>query len=398
MTALVAPRPLLLTYNAHDECCFVPDDVLPNLKLAAEGTYRLYGHLENLRTHINLDPGTHNFQRDNREALYGLIGDNFYRHDPTFPKAEMLISDAEILSANQLAVPLPAGNATLHGLGLELSQTCPDVPDWPGSVVAFRPWQAELRERLRGIIKLPNYTCREEPVEQISRDGYDVKHRRLRIGDLWTLPLVELGPTDATSSVLVISDLGRGDVSEFVNGAVGKQQRVFAVDLLGFGEAGLHVADGKHDDIALHLAATIGKRPLGIQAAQLISVVNWLQSLPAEYRPTIVARGPRSCVIALVAAALEPAMRQVELLDSWGSLHELVQRNMSLEEAPELFCFGLLKTIDIPELIALMAPRRVTVHPADERTVFHLARLATWYRLFGEDLFQIDSATAGTAP
>ena len=78
LTALMAPRPLLLTYNAKDECCFLPAGSLPPLEQAARPVYELYGAAERFRTHVNHEPGTHNFERDNREAFYRLVGDFFF--------------------------------------------------------------------------------------------------------------------------------------------------------------------------------------------------------------------------------------------------------------------------------------------------------------------------------
>ena len=41
LTAMVAPRPLLLTYNASDQCCFLPDVVLERLEDIGRASYGL---------------------------------------------------------------------------------------------------------------------------------------------------------------------------------------------------------------------------------------------------------------------------------------------------------------------------------------------------------------------
>ncbi len=43
LTAMVAPRPLLLTYNAQDDCCFLPELVLEELASVGRDAYRLCG-------------------------------------------------------------------------------------------------------------------------------------------------------------------------------------------------------------------------------------------------------------------------------------------------------------------------------------------------------------------
>src|SRR6185437_8941312 len=78
LTALRAPRPTLLTFNAKDNCCFEAGYALPPLLDAARPIFKLYGKDKALRSHINDDPGTHNYEKDNRQAFYRMVGDFFY--------------------------------------------------------------------------------------------------------------------------------------------------------------------------------------------------------------------------------------------------------------------------------------------------------------------------------
>ena len=41
-------------------------------------------------------------------------------------------------------------------------------------------------------------------------------------------------------------------------------------------------------------------------------------------------------------------------------LKEVIEKNWSVTDKPELFCFGLLETFDIPQLEALANPRTIT--------------------------------------
>ncbi len=70
MTAMMALGATLLTSNARDNCCFAAGHALPPLLNAAGPIFRLYGQEQRLRSHVNNDPGTHNYLRDNREAFY----------------------------------------------------------------------------------------------------------------------------------------------------------------------------------------------------------------------------------------------------------------------------------------------------------------------------------------
>ncbi|MCH8831051.1 MAG: acetylxylan esterase, partial [Planctomycetes bacterium] len=70
LTAMRAPRPTLLTFNAEDNCCFRADHALGPLLEAAAPIFKLYGKEDNLRSHVNKVPGNHNFLIDNRQQLY----------------------------------------------------------------------------------------------------------------------------------------------------------------------------------------------------------------------------------------------------------------------------------------------------------------------------------------
>ncbi|MCS7305357.1 MAG: hypothetical protein NZ602_09665 [Thermoguttaceae bacterium] len=62
-------------------------------------------------------------------------------------------------------------------------------------------------------------------------------------------------------------------------------------------------------------------------------------------------------------------------------LKEVLQKNWSVEQAPEMFCFGLLEEFDIRQLAALVAPRLVRFRQPSDRAKKELADLADWYRL-----------------
>src|SRR5581483_6049832 len=81
LTAMMAPKPTLLTFNAKDDCCFAAGHALPPLLEAAGPIFKLYGWPENLRSHVNENPGNHNYGLDNRQAFYRMLGDHWFRGD-----------------------------------------------------------------------------------------------------------------------------------------------------------------------------------------------------------------------------------------------------------------------------------------------------------------------------
>ena len=76
----MAPRPTLLVYNAEDDCCFRAGMVKPVVEPPArKPIFELYGKEADLAYHENRDPGTHNYQLDNREEAYHFFSRVFRR-------------------------------------------------------------------------------------------------------------------------------------------------------------------------------------------------------------------------------------------------------------------------------------------------------------------------------
>src|SRR5262245_24483634 len=130
LTAMMAPRPTLLTYNAKDECCFEAGYALPPLLKAAEPYFKLFDKEKNLRSHVNKDPGTHNYEKDNREALYRMIGDHWFAGDKNYDAKE-IDCDKEVKSKEDLGVELPKKNADFNTLALDLAKSLPRNADLP---------------------------------------------------------------------------------------------------------------------------------------------------------------------------------------------------------------------------------------------------------------------------
>ena len=73
----------------------------------------------------------------------------------------------------------------------------------------------------------------------------------------------------------------------------------------------------------------------------------------------IHAIGPRTSLMALAAAASDPAVDGARLTGSLSSLKEIIEQGLTVDKAPEQFCFGLLQTADIPQLVQIAAPRPI---------------------------------------
>jgi cephalosporin-C deacetylase-like acetyl esterase len=372
LTALRAPRPTLLTYNAKDDCCFQSGHALEPLLNSARPIFDLYSAGFDLRAHVNHTPGTHNFEQDNREQLYGFIGDYFFADDKKYSRTEIASKD-ELKTPLQLEVPLPDNNVDFHRLAESLAKTIPSAAP-PTDKQAADAWQRERRQRLAELLRIPRYEVASTKHEEIPDEHRPVVSHRLRIGGNWTVPAIEFAQTTkaASGTVVLVVDTGRAAQAAEVERLLHAGHRVIAVDPLSWGESKIKAQDPDYL-YALFLAA-VGERPLGIQAAQLAAVARWAQAENSQ-PITIVAVGPRSATAALVAAAIEPqAIQGLELVDALSSFREIIERNLAVEAMPELFAFGLLAEFDVSQLVALSAPREVRFRAAGERDPSPLAQ------------------------
>ena len=334
LTALLANRAALLTYNAKDNCCFTAGHALPPLLAAAQPIFRLLGRGEFLRSHINHDPGSHNFELDNRQQLYRFIGDVFYQGQE-YDWQEIPSAD-EVKTYDELLVDLPEENGGFNSIALGLMETLP------------KPFEGDKRRRLLEVVSAKNYTAK---AKRVRGEGAMV-HFQFQVGDDWTLPGTVFTPDAPMATTLLIADAGRKAQAERVESLLAKGRRVVAFDPFFFGESKIKSRDFLHV-ILMHAA---GERALGVQASQISAVAEWAKK---QYRQPVelMSAGPRLSVAARLAAVQSNAISALKLHDPMKSLKEVILENKGANHMPEMMCFGLLESFDLPQIEALIAPR-----------------------------------------
>jgi hypothetical protein len=343
LTALRAPRPTLLTYNAKDECCFQADHALQPLVDMVTPVYKLAGAQSRLRSHVNSDPGTHNFERENREAFYKMIGDHFYAGDASFDSKD-IESQNEVKTTEELNVPLRDDNLDFHKIALALMADLPAGQATPQSV--------------QEVVRLKDYQPTADSTGESTEGNTKTRFWRVSLGDDWTVPVVELWRGEPRGTTCVVADGGRTSAAAQIEALLAEEQRVLAVDPFYLGESKI---EDRGYLFAL-LVSSVGARPLGVQADQLQAVTRWAAAKFGEPVRRHVAVGPRVSLAALVAAATgttDERPQQLELHGSLGSLREIIENNWSVDEHPEMFCFGLLQLCDIDDLVELAKPCEV---------------------------------------
>lgn len=355
LTAMLAPRGALLTYNAKDQCCFATGHALQPLLDAAQPAFKLFKADAKLRWHSNHVPGTHNFDQENREVFYRMLGDTFFPGDMKFDAKELAV-EAEVKKAEELNVPLPADNLDFNQLATRLAKDLPRGISTALSVVPSSRLQQAQRALLGGAVHAKHYTVTAELAGAETTNDVTATHWRLRMGDAWTVPAVELTQGAPRTTVILVGDVGRKGLSAEAAQLLADGHRVVAVDPFYFGESRI----AQKDFLFALLVAAVGDRPLGLQASQLTATARWLSTERKLGPVKLISVGPRASVFSTVAAALEEkAIAGLELRNPLSSLKEVIAKNVGVNQQPELFCFGLLEQFDVPQLRALVAPRPV---------------------------------------
>jgi dienelactone hydrolase len=342
LAAMMAPRPTLLTYNAEDDCCFRAAMVKPLIFDAIRPIFALYGKQDDLAWHENRDPGTHNYQLDNRMASY----DFFARHFNLPPIQEEPGISAQVLSYADLVVGLPANNFNIVTLARSLADRISRQP-LPTDSATRNAERAKLREVVR---YRPVTIDRIWTIGVTKHGGVETKSHLFTTAEgltssaVWLKPI---GSPDTAPLTVILDDRGKQGSSSRVTEALNRGEPVIALDLPFFGAAWPDRA-WEHQQ----LLNTIGERPLGIEAAHLIAITRQLHK-----QVRLQTSGIRSQVVALAAAAIEPTLfSEVDVRDGMPSLRYLIDKPVKFEDAPELFCLDLYRFTDLDRLMALAKP------------------------------------------
>ena len=326
LTAMRAPKPTLLIYNAEDDCCFRAPLVKQDIHDRIRPYFGVFNAEANLAWHENRDPGDHNYQLDNRMQAYRFLARHFNLEAPERESAP------DVKSYDELVVGLPKDNLTILGLSRQMAKR-----------------QGEgTRDQLYQVVRYPGLNLGHAWAASSTKSkGVETRSYRFDFDDglsatgVW---IRAIGASDDAPATILLNDGGGkamvADAVEQVNAG----QQVLAVNLL------LSVGNSNF----AQLLATVGERPLGIRAAQVNALARWLKSKSIRIQTT----GMRSQLAALVAAALEPALySKVTARDGIPSLQYLIEMPVEYTKAPEMFCLDLYRSFDIDTLEKLAAKK-----------------------------------------
>jgi dienelactone hydrolase len=349
LTAMRAPRPTLIIDNAEDDCCFRAPLVKPYVYDDVKPFVRLFGKEDALAWHENTDPSTHNYQLDNRLQAYRFFSKHF-----GMPAIEQEIPvDAEVKSYDDLVVGLPKDNLTILGLARKLALGITREPVASSS---------DARSRLKTLVRYKPVNLEHAwALTNTKNKGVETRSYQflfangLSAAGVWAKAINSPNEAPAT---LVLNDKGKKAGASVVSDRLNRGEQVLAVDLVFTGDA----APGQDDfeEFPLMLATT-GDRALGMEAAQLVSLAQWMKKSFGSRKIQVESTGIRNQVAALIAADMEPTLfSEVAIHEGMPSLQYLMDVPVKFESAPDLFCLDLYKEFDIDRLAMLAEPAKVT--------------------------------------
>jgi hypothetical protein len=362
LTAMRAPRPTLLIYNAEDGCCFRAPVVKPYVFEPVIPFFKLYGKESSFQFYESTSISAHNYAAEDQQQALAFFIKQFHL---TASGTDAPVSEY-VKTYDELQGGIPGNNLTILSLARKQASqiTRPPVPSGQAELAA---WSDSQRARLREVVRYhPVDVSHLMRIWNTHHDQVESLSYRFEMGNglsatgTW---LKDVQTENSAPLTIMINDQGRkGAATEIwdhlpeVANRMERGEQVLIVDVLGIGDA---APDQPYPLFAEMLTAT-GERPLGMEAAQLNALGRWARHEWAPPRIRLEGTGIRSQLISLVASAAEPELfSQIELHGGVRSLSYLLEKPVQFEEAPDLFCLDLYKDFDIDRLATLAKPAEV---------------------------------------
>ncbi len=234
-----------------------------------------------------------------------------------------------------------------------------------------RPW--ELPRKVQELIHYepPSTSLQVRPYGTISRSGYHIEKLTYESESGIMIPsllFVPDGGDDKKAAVLMVSGDGKKASAPEAEQLVTSGMVVLSIDARGFGETQVkpdvnskefdHYFGDFRDAMT---ALLVGKTMVGMRALDITRGVDLLSAREGIDRDKIYAYGKKGgSVPALYAAVLDRRIRKVVLEDMLSSYDSVVENKIH-RQVFESVVPGALKFYDLPDLVATLAPRKVSI-------------------------------------
>jgi dienelactone hydrolase len=372
-----APKPTLMTFVSRDE--YLSLQGAREAYSETKKAYDAFGSNDNLE--LVEDDSKHWMTPKIRLAIYTFFMKHFnISGNPAEEKVEIL-SEKELTVTPTGQISTFLGGEMIFDVNKKetlklienLEKSRKDIENHLKIV------QTKAKE-LSGYIEPLDYD--EEPFinGRYKRDGYTVEKYAIRGEGNYAVPILVFVPDDSIKKHTAIVYLNpEGKIADAKTGGeieklVKKGFIVAATDVLGVGETKNTAARGLTDG---YTAVLIGRSVVGIQAGDIVRVVNYLTGRSDIDPMKIGAIGINEmCLPLLHAAAFDPSINSIVLIGSQVSYRSIVMNRyyktgLTKREGGGLvhpyevdFSWGIagvLTAYDLPDLISCIAPRRIVL-------------------------------------
>ncbi len=369
-----APRPYLMLPAIRD---FFPIQGARASFAEAAGVYDRIGAPEKIHK-VEADDG-HGYSQPRRMAAYEWFA-KWLQDEPDSgaePEAEILSEHRlRVTKSGQVSVDFPNARG-VHALNVErldqILQQGRNLPliTGPDDLAGYR---AEIARRAEESIKFrrPEARPASESFGEIERPGYRIKKVTLATDPGITLPGLLFVPDGdgARPATLWVDSAGKsvhgapgGRIEELVKAG----RVVFALDLRGWGEttAAEPRSGAFREYFGLYsptmTALLLNDTLLGLRTRDIASALAWMAGQPEIDAGRIAGVGVNEASVPLAhAAALDERLGELRLERMLIS-YEAVVRQRVHKRVFENIAPGVLRRYDLPELLAALAPRPLTI-------------------------------------
>jgi dienelactone hydrolase len=366
-----APKPTLLIATTRD---FFSIQGVRNTFTEVQNCYNTFEQPDNIE--LAVDDYGHGSTESNREAMYAF----FRKHLNNPGSADDVPVD--LFSEEELQVTKTGQVATSFVTETAFSLNAREAEQSHVSLRRSRKNSGNhLQSVKRAAADLSGYA---EPISartpvftgRFQRDGYSVEKYFIQGEGEYPVPYLVFEPEQSNGDVLLyLHPEGKlreaGEEGEIVS-LIEEGYTVIAPDLIGIGETGPGLPRGdsyisKTSYNKLFGAVLIGRSIAGIRAGDISRLIlsTGLDLAGANGRIILLAKGTLTPV-ALHAAAFNPDIAQIILEEPLISYHSLAVNKRYNPEWVHSMVPGALQQYDLPDLAALIAPRKLLyLNPVD---------------------------------
>jgi dienelactone hydrolase len=375
-----APKPTLLAFNSRDEYLTIQGAY--EAYAEAKKAYKTFGKEDNLR--MVEDDTTHWMTPKIRSAIYGFFIKHFNIPGDASEQEVDLLSAAELTVTSTGQISTSLGGDMIFDVNKKeatklidrLAKSRKDIDKHLGEVVSNA-------KKISGFINPVSAAGNPLTNGTYRRKEYSVgKYAIVGEGE-YAIPILLFVPNDSLTKhrVLVyvhssgkVTDAGPGGEIEKL---VKMGYVVAAADILGIGETRNTVTNKEGTADAGNTAVLVGRSVVGIQAGDVIRVVDYLvRRRDVDATKVGVIGFNEMCIPVMHAAAFDHRIKNVTLIGSPISYRSIIMNRFYRVgltptgiTGPGLPFFidfsstiaGVLTAYDLPDLIGCIAPRKVVI-------------------------------------